>query len=579
MSTYGPESTVADVLSDPEAQALVEQRLPGIFAEPELALAPFTTLDALPRFLRSVGDPAVDLTELWVELAALPGRPAPDLPAPGPLADASGAAPGSAQLVELAAGEQWGITELAWAGPSAGTPFVEVDLEVRFTGDAEEISVRGFYDGAGIYRVRFSAPRPGLWAYATRSNVGALDGLSGTVEVAERAATNHGRVVVRDRWHFAYADGTPYLPLGTTAYAWTHQPAALQEQTLATLARAGFPKLRMCVFPKSYHYNSADPVGYPYERDADGGWDFTRFVVGFFQALERRIAQLGELGIEADLILFHPYDRWGFSRMPVWADRLYTAYVVRRLAAYRNVWWALANEFDFMPAKTESDWEGIAAVIQREDHVGHLTSIHNGFLFYDHTRPWVTHCSIQSGAAESIGAWRERYGKPVVLDEAGYEGDFEYGWGNLSAEELVRRSWEAAVRGGYLNHGETFHEEGELVWWSKGGELRGESAERFRFLASLIAEAPTGRWEPLVSDFDVPCGGDDDHRLLYFGAARPYRRTLNTPPGAWSIDVIDTWAMTVDPLPGTHTGRIAVPLSGRPYQAIRLRRVEPTPNS
>ena len=143
----------------------------------------------------------------------------------------------------------------------------------------------------------------------------------------------------------------------------------------------------------------------------------------------------------------------------------------------------------------------------------------------------------------------------------------------------MRRSWEAAVRGGYLNHGETFHDEGELVWWSKGGELRGVSAERFRFLASLIAEAPSGRWEPLVSDFDVPCGGDDDHRLLYFGAAQPSRRTLNTPPGAWSIDVIDTWAMTVDPLPGTHTGRIAVPLSGRPYQAIRLRRVAPTPNS
>jgi len=36
---------------------------------------------------------------------------------------------------------------------------------------------------------------------------------------------------VADRFHFAYRDGTRFLPTGTTAYAWTHQGAALEEQT------------------------------------------------------------------------------------------------------------------------------------------------------------------------------------------------------------------------------------------------------------------------------------------------------------------------------------------------------------
>ena len=37
-----------------------------------------------------------------------------------------------------------------------------------------------------------------------------------------------------------------------------------------------------------------------------------------------------ELGIEADLILFHSYDRWGFSEMDAETDDRYLQYVVAR---------------------------------------------------------------------------------------------------------------------------------------------------------------------------------------------------------------------------------------------------------
>jgi hypothetical protein len=43
----------------------------------------------------------------------------------------------------------------------------------------------------------------------------------------------------------------------------------------------------------------------------------------FFSHLEHRIADLRALGIEADLILFHPYDRWGYATMPAEADDRY----------------------------------------------------------------------------------------------------------------------------------------------------------------------------------------------------------------------------------------------------------------
>ena len=78
-----------------------------------------------------------------------------------------------------------------------------------------------------------------------------------------------------------------------------------------------------------------------------------------------RLAQLDELGIQADIILLHPYDKpeWGFSKMTREEDAFYLAYVARRYSAFRNVWWSLANEFDLMPWKSVEDWDSYARIV------------------------------------------------------------------------------------------------------------------------------------------------------------------------------------------------------------------------
>jgi hypothetical protein len=110
--------------------------------------------------------------------------------------------------------------------------------------------------------------------------------------------------------------------------------------------------------------------------------------------------------------------------------------------------------------KDTGDWERIAEVITANDPFGHLLSIHNCFGFYDYSRPWITHASVQRidvyRTAENTDAWRQEWGKPVVIDECAYEGDIDQGWGNITGEEMVRRFWEGAVRGGYVGHGETY---------------------------------------------------------------------------------------------------------------------------
>ena len=261
--------------------------------------------------------------------------------------------------------ERWGLFELACPASAADNPF-EVGFGATFRQQHRAVRVRGFYDGDGVYRVRFAPDSEGLWSYETYGELAELHGVAGEFRCTPPSTGNHGPVAVAERYHFRYADGTPYYQIGTTCYAWAHQGEALEQQTLRTLATAPFNKLRMCVFPKHYRYNANEPEFYPFVRQPDGAFDWTRFDPAFWRHFERRVAALQALGIEADLILFHPYDRWGFSAMPPEADERYLRYVVARLAAYRNVWWSLANEYDLMPTKTLADWDRFFRLVQAE---------------------------------------------------------------------------------------------------------------------------------------------------------------------------------------------------------------------
>jgi hypothetical protein len=217
------------------------------------------------------------------------------------------APPSAAPADAGAAVERWGLYEITLPGPAHGNPFADVSLRAEFRrGDGPPRRVRGFYDGAGVYKVRFMPDATGEWTYTTESNAPELAGRKGRLFCVPPTGANHGPVRVRGTWHFAYADGTPYRQVGTTSYAWVHQDEALEAQTLRTLAAAPFNKMRMCVFPKHYVYNANEPPFYPFPRDASGRNDTTRFDPAFWRHFEGRVLDLQRLGIEADVILFHP---------------------------------------------------------------------------------------------------------------------------------------------------------------------------------------------------------------------------------------------------------------------------------
>lgn len=506
-------------------------------------------------------------------------------------------AAGAALAADSAPVERWGLFEIALDGPKEGNPFADVTVSAEFRQGEVSYLVPGFYDGGGVYRVRFSPDSEGAWTWRTRSNAAALDGRSGTVLVTQPSPGNHGPVrVTRDGYHFAYADGTPFRQIGTTCYSWAQQSDARCDETLRTLKASPFNKIRMLVFPNV----AAEPLA-PFAATGPGpeDWDAARFNPAYFRRFEDRVARLMALGIQADIILFHPYDKArGYSDMTPQADARYLRYIVARLSAFRNVWWSMANEFDLIKTKSTGDWDRVFQVVRDADPHGRLRSMHNCHVFYDNRKPWVTHSSIQNGSAvvddSRAEIYRDVWEKAVVFDEVCYEGRIEARWGRLGGEEMVARFWHGTVAGAYVGHSEVLTREGggaDASWLGKGGTLIGTSPPRLAFLKAVLEAGPVPGIEPIDKWWDRHLGGQAGrYYLRYFGREAPSEWTFELPRAglnggeSFRVEVLDTWEMTVTPVEGVFTlaasdryswrdpARPSVALPGKPWQALRVTR-------
>lgn len=507
--------------------------------------------------------------------------------------------------------KQFETAEFALQGAEPQGSCADVDVTAFITGEGFQQTLKGFYAGNGTYKVRFLPPKAGTFRYRVS---GCVEG-EGTFLVEPADSSRHGMVQARGE-HFAYEDGTPYSPFGTTVYALVHQTEELIGQTMDSLSKAPFNKIRFCVFPKSYDYNHNEPQRYAFEKDADGNWDVHSPCLAFWDALEDRIRELDRMGIEADLILFHPYDRWGFDALPQKDNLVYLDYAIRRLSAFPNIWWSLANEYD-ISSKSLEDWEEIEEFVAANDPWHHLLSCHNCFPMWDASRKNITHISIQTKVFWNLAKLRETYHKPVILDECCYEGNLPMFWGSISGREMARRFWRAVAVGTYCTHGETFLDpEHEILWWAKGGRLKGESPERIGFLkeileslpgplealpiqiegAARVASMPPQQQEEIFSHAEPifrnvvkavsRMSAEDLHDFiaaeylyqghcgeecyLYFYDTRTCAEDTVTLPEShtYRVELIDTWNMTRETLKEHVNGKVTIALPGREDMAV-----------
>ncbi len=414
--------------------------------------------------------------------------------------------------------------------------------------------------------------------------------------------------------HFEYEDGTYFYPFGTTIYALAHQEPELIEKTMETLKNSPFNKVRMCVFPKHYQYNSNEPRWYPFEKREDGSWNPEKPVKEYWDNLENVIRRLDDMGIQSDLILFHSYDNWGFASMPQEDNLKYLEYCLKRLGDLDNVWWSLANEYDLLLSRINMEqWYEIEEFVASHNPRGHLISNHNCFRTWDMGRKNITHGSYQVKYLTYVPDRILKHNKPICVDECCYEGNLPEAWGNLSAEEMTARFWMAIASGAYCTHGETFLDENDIVWWSKGGTLKGQSPKRIQFLKDIVETfpkplnpykaapfkfmdnlpdevkanfdaTPAGSSFPLaiaqsdpeeaavlnVFEHEYTARSEDNSVILKYLYLRcqAFDR-LSLPEGkSYKVEVIDTWNMTKITVFENATGKIKVDLPGHPYMAI-----------
>lgn len=127
-----------------------------------------------------------------------------------------------------------------------------------------------------------------------------------------------------------------------------------------------------CAYFPSGISTTSNSQSFPPFAGEPGRYDFGTPNVKLFQRLDEAVARLRGLKIQADIILFHPYDadNWGFSYMSRVQDEKYIRYVTARLGAFSNVWWSAANEYNLFRSgykAKKSGWQRILSCIREND--------------------------------------------------------------------------------------------------------------------------------------------------------------------------------------------------------------------
>lgn len=339
--------------------------------------------------------------------------------------------------------ETWRRTVLTFeAAREYADPVRDCAVVATFAGPSgEEILREAYWDGGRTYRVSFAPTVPGSWNWSLAAPADSgLDGLFGTLEAepyrGELPIYRHGFLrVAENRRHLTYADGTPFLWLGDTHWAFatgerweeSNHPAmgSMFRGMVDRRAEQGFS-----VCQANLRANEADDR-YWLDPDAEKPVPNVAF---YQQELDRRMAYVADAGL-VNALGFAWYDELlqpnGMERMKTLAR-----YVVARYGALPVVWTLAGEVAGYDPAHREeliAGWDEVARVIESCDGYGHLQTAH-----YTTRRPmeeyyqdasWHDLTLGQAGHGDYLvgeGDYREFFSahheKPFVEGEAMYEG-------------------------------------------------------------------------------------------------------------------------------------------------------------
>jgi Protein of unknown function (DUF4038)/Domain of unknown function (DUF5060) len=271
-------------------------------------------------------------------------------------------------------------------------PFNQIELNVEFTTPSgKKFLVPAFWDGGGVWRVRYASTEIGVHHFTTicsDSRNTSLHAVKGSVELKPYTGTNlfylHGPVLVaKDKNHFEHADGTPFFWLSDSWYMSLckrlHWPEEFKTLTQDRTAK-GFNVVQVVagLYPDmgTFDERGANEGGFPWETN------FTRINPKYFQAADQRIAFLVDSGLSPCL-----FGAWGYY-LPWMGEKKmkqHWRYLVARYGAYPIFWcmageatrpWYLSNTRTKDQAQLLKSWTEVTRYVRQIDPYHRPISIH-----------------------------------------------------------------------------------------------------------------------------------------------------------------------------------------------------------
>ncbi|KAA0231632.1 DUF4038 domain-containing protein [candidate division KSB1 bacterium] len=447
---------------------------------------------------------------------------------------------------ELQAAPLYGLHEITLNATAAGVnPYVDgPGVSVTFTGvsgaaQGKSLTVKGFWDGGDVYRVRFSPFALGEWRWVSSSNDSGLNGKSGAFLCEGRLPANHAnttgplQVSPANPYTFATAEGQPFFLMGDTQWSFASATVSWPEEIKTYVdARAdqGFNYVHGQLYalrPDSNDYNENGQAFLAQNVD--------RLNPGYWRAFDQRLAYMNEKGLVVGMMFAWANEGWQKFLTEAQVDR-YAQYLINRYGAY-NVMWILAGEYE--EALLPGGYTRLGEFIKANDPYGHPITTHtidtNADDFGDAT--WLSTIYQQIFNPSRITPDR-RFNKPVINSEFGYEGD-------QSADDVRKDAWEIVMRGGFFVYGNTrtFHHSAVMSpanlysagarymtilkqFWSSNARytINWHAFTRFEALA-------TNRWL---------AGKPGDEYVVYTEVATPFKVNLSEVEGGINGQWFDT---------------------------------------
>ena len=338
-------------------------------------------------------------------------------------------------------------------------PYNDVTVDAVFRGpEGFEARIPCFWDGDNVWKLRFSAPRPGEYSFETvcsNASDAGLHGQKGTVSVQPYTGTNplfvHGRLhVAADKRHFERADGTPFFWVGDTWWlglcSRLDWPQGFQTLTADRVAK-GFNVVQIVAGPypdmDAWDARGRNGAGFPFEPG------FERINPAYYDEADLKIGHLVNAGITPCIV-----GMWGYYMPQIGVDRIkrFWRNLVARYGAYPVIWCICGEgKMAYYLSKTPKEdaalqqqgWSEVMAYVREVDGHHNLISIHptqygreqvNDPALMDFEMLQTGHGDLESVAptAESvITAVGREPRMPVVNSEVNYEGILGRCWQNI----------------------------------------------------------------------------------------------------------------------------------------------------